>query len=291
MSNNQKQSCDTPSNEKLSTPVYKTLNGVESWDNASKDARIAFYGAMKGHAYGHEPTRSAWDWFLAGWSNRPGHETTAPHCLNCQCAQAEKGMVDRSDHLDFHRALMTIKYESVSLADAQVTAGEALQHKRSSVEPVPAETTSRIGLYGDISGNPYGPSEPPDDVEPDQPMLQGPGGKLIGHLPDQLLDVHAVKGERCGMPHELYWRTCDLPKGHKDNHRSETEGSVCWWASNLTAEQQRDILAKRAQVKASGNVPRGPSPVEPTPRMDGYTCRKCGVWYAGPNGFHECSAS
>lgn len=23
--------------------------------------------------------------------------------------------------------------------------------------------------------------------------------------------------------------------------------------------------------------------------VDGYTCRKCGVWYAGPNGFHECS--
>lgn len=20
----------------------------------------------------------------------------------------------------------------------------------------------------------------------------------------------------------------------------------------------------------------------------GYTCRKCGVWYAGPNGFHDC---
>lgn len=30
--------------------------------------------------------------------------------------------------------------------------------------------------------------------------------------------------------------------------------------------------------------------VEPSPRMDGYTCRKCGVWYAGPNGFHKCSA-
>lgn len=23
--------------------------------------------------------------------------------------------------------------------------------------------------------------------------------------------------------------------------------------------------------------------------VDGYTCRKCGVWYAGPNGFHDCS--
>jgi hypothetical protein len=26
-----------------------------------------------------------------------------------------------------------------------------------------------------------------------------------------------------------------------------------------------------------------------TAKVDGYTCRKCGVWYAGPNGFHECS--
>lgn len=25
------------------------------------------------------------------------------------------------------------------------------------------------------------------------------------------------------------------------------------------------------------------------PAVHGYTCRKCGVWYAGPNGFHECS--
>lgn len=64
------------SNHKLSTPVYKHLNGVESWDNASKDARIAFYGAMKGKAYGHEPTRSAWDWFLQGWDIRPAHETS-----------------------------------------------------------------------------------------------------------------------------------------------------------------------------------------------------------------------
>lgn len=25
--------------------------------------------------------------------------------------------------------------------------------------------------------------------------------------------------------------------------------------------------------------------------VGGYTCRKCGAWYAGPNGFHECAVS
>lgn len=59
----------------LSTPVYKYLNGVESWESASQDARIAFYGQMKGKAYGIEPTRSAWDWFLTGWNGRSAPET------------------------------------------------------------------------------------------------------------------------------------------------------------------------------------------------------------------------
>ena len=65
------------SNHKLSTPVYKHLNGVESWDSADKDTRIAFYGAMKGRAYGREPTLDAWNWFLIGRTGRPAVETKA----------------------------------------------------------------------------------------------------------------------------------------------------------------------------------------------------------------------
>jgi hypothetical protein len=63
------------SNHQLSTPVYKHLNGVESWDSADKDTRIAFYGAMKGRAYGREPTLDAWNWFLTGRTSRPADET------------------------------------------------------------------------------------------------------------------------------------------------------------------------------------------------------------------------
>lgn len=72
----QKQSCAITSNHKLSTPVYKHLNGVESWESADKDTRIAFYGAMKGRAYGREPTLDAWNWFLIGRAGRPADETS-----------------------------------------------------------------------------------------------------------------------------------------------------------------------------------------------------------------------
>jgi hypothetical protein len=68
---------DSPSsNHKLSTPVYKHLSGVESWDSADTDTRIAFYGAMKGRAYGRESILDAWNWFLIGRTGRPAHETT-----------------------------------------------------------------------------------------------------------------------------------------------------------------------------------------------------------------------
>lgn len=63
-------------------------------------------------------------------------ETPAPHCLNCHCGEAVKGMVAMSDYLDGHRALMKIKYECVSLVDAQVAASEGLNHTCSAVEPV-----------------------------------------------------------------------------------------------------------------------------------------------------------
>lgn len=86
------------SNHKLSTPVYEHLNGVESWDNASKDARIAFYGAMKGKAYGHEPTRSAWDWFLQGWDIRPAHETADKQWRCFHCDEMFTTQVDAENH-------------------------------------------------------------------------------------------------------------------------------------------------------------------------------------------------
>lgn len=63
------------SEHKLRTPVYEHLKGVQSWSNAGEDARIAFNEAMKGKAYGIEPTRNAWDWFLHGWGHRPAVET------------------------------------------------------------------------------------------------------------------------------------------------------------------------------------------------------------------------
>lgn len=67
----------SPSKNELSTPVYKHLNGVESWDSADKTVRTAFYRAMKGRAYGWEPTLDAWCWFLTGWTNPLASETPA----------------------------------------------------------------------------------------------------------------------------------------------------------------------------------------------------------------------
>lgn len=53
-----------------STPVYKMLNGIESWDAATDEARTAFYRKMKGRAYGMVALLDAWHWFYFGWRAR-----------------------------------------------------------------------------------------------------------------------------------------------------------------------------------------------------------------------------
>lgn len=57
-------------------------------------------------------------------------ETPAPHCMNCHCGEAVQGMVARADYLDFHRALMSIVYESKSHDEAVRLASDGLQHRK-----------------------------------------------------------------------------------------------------------------------------------------------------------------
>ena len=52
---------------RLSTPISKHLRSVPSWKKAAADRKAGFRMAMRGKAYGYEPTLDAWNWFNVGW--------------------------------------------------------------------------------------------------------------------------------------------------------------------------------------------------------------------------------
>lgn len=64
-----------PTSKELSTPVYKLLANVESFQKADSAISKAFVRSMRGKAYGYEPTLDAWCWFLCGWQERHPVET------------------------------------------------------------------------------------------------------------------------------------------------------------------------------------------------------------------------
>lgn len=84
-----------------------------------------------------------------------------PHCMSCDCGMTDeqKRTVPFEDYQTFHVALMKIKYESVSLADAQVVALLALQRPptaEKSDEGAPRGAGSgAVDLYAACTGEPH----------------------------------------------------------------------------------------------------------------------------------------
>lgn len=62
------------------------------------------------------------------------NNTQPPHCLNCHCADAVKGMTALSDYLDLHRGLLAVVYDSKTHDEAVAFATNSLRHKESIVE-------------------------------------------------------------------------------------------------------------------------------------------------------------
>jgi hypothetical protein len=52
--------------------VYKTLNGLESWDLATPERRTAFYRAVGIMPLRSEQMVQAWHWFNMGWISTEG---------------------------------------------------------------------------------------------------------------------------------------------------------------------------------------------------------------------------